>query len=673
MQKLFGVLVVVMPTLASATQAETVLLAVNVGGEAVSYDGIDFAAGNGSGTGNIGIEQPGNAGLNGLQEALVGTPFASMRWEREVLFSHPVPQGPVSVDLYFMEGWHAEPGKRLMTIEVEGEVVRADYDVLTEADGDMNAPQILRITDVDAARSGDPERLDIRLTSNVDNAVLSAVVVRCQQDADLCGTQLAAAEAAKAEAAASAPRLVDADTPLDTIIGEPIAIEFAGLREGKRYWITLVPDGTPDGEWADYEYVAGSGAQTVTFEPTEMDGGYEFRLHLDGNGDPLLARRSVRVVSAFEAANPGVDPTIGYFQTLNNLTVRGGIIAGNVRLLSEFVSTGEDAVLTLNSASGFSCEALFTAAPVPTDMTLLHHTCGQTFGDFEILGITNDVLQIQLSVENTPGYVFGLARQNVDLNGTGHRLPEGRAIDILGIDYTRSSSALRAAIEGVLSPDDGNAWNVLAETPFTRVEVITGARPGRDGKETFAMLTIRRGDDPQVLAFARLSQPGEEARPTVAVLSDALLEKYGPATGRWAERAEHFAGYTWVYGADGAQREGGESWRCVQWPFGGELVVEAQPPLRQAFGFRMGAPAPIVDIPVRRECGLTIVVRHPETPDPLAQPAWTFTLISDASAWYDDEWTILSDRTKKRAAALGEAQSIAEAEAEEAQGITPDL
>lgn len=199
-----------LPALTSAAEPGPILSATNLAGPAMTYDGIAFSADDGTATGNTGTEGANNSGPNGLQEALLDTPFASMRWGGEVTWSGSVPNTPVTVDLYFMEGWWPDPGRRLMTIEVEGEVLRSGFDVLAASGGDPNVPQILRLTGIDPARSGDPNRLDLRVLTEVDNAILSAVVLRCDGGDGDCAATVAEAEAKQAalrEAAEVAERL----------------------------------------------------------------------------------------------------------------------------------------------------------------------------------------------------------------------------------------------------------------------------------------------------------------------------------------------------------------------------------------------------------------------------------------------------------------------------------
>ncbi|MEO1563319.1 MAG: malectin domain-containing carbohydrate-binding protein [Pseudomonadota bacterium] len=197
-----------------------VIGAYNLAGPAMVYGDISFEADAFATSRSTGVEGEGNSGPNGLQETIIDTPFASVRWGSEITFAAPVEPGPVTVDLYFVEGWWAESGNRIMNIEIEGNLIRENYDILADANNDFNAPQILRFKDIDPSQSGDPQSIEIRVSTVKDNAVLSAVVLRgCDADAATCEARIAEAAAereaeeerlkAEAEAAAKALELAN--------------------------------------------------------------------------------------------------------------------------------------------------------------------------------------------------------------------------------------------------------------------------------------------------------------------------------------------------------------------------------------------------------------------------------------------------------------------------------
>ena len=247
------VTIAVLPsTLLAQDDTNPILSAVNLAGRALTYDGIAFAADDGMATGRTGEEGVGgNDGPNGTQIGLVGTPFASVRWGSEVSYSVAAPSGTNTLDLYFMEGWWSEMGHRLMAIEIEGRIVREGFDIVEVSGGDFNTPQILRFTGIDPTTSGDPNRIELRVIGQRDTAVLSAVVLRCEDTAEACAARVAEAEA-KAEAvlaaeAASAPRIIHQDDILLVPTGGDVEVKLTNLEPGQRYWVTLVPEDLPVG------------------------------------------------------------------------------------------------------------------------------------------------------------------------------------------------------------------------------------------------------------------------------------------------------------------------------------------------------------------------------------------------------------------------------------------
>jgi Di-glucose binding within endoplasmic reticulum. len=228
--------------------AGPILSAVNLAGSAMDYDGIAFAADDGIATGRTGEEGAGgNDGPNGTQTGLVGTPFASVRWGPEVSYSVAAPSGASTLDLYFMEGWWPDAGRRLMDIEIEGQIVREGFDIVEASDGDFDTPQVLRFTGIDPTISGDPNRIELRVIARRDTAVLSAVVLRCEDTAEACAAKVAEAEADRAAAAAAAPQIVDQDESLNVVNGGSVEVRLTNLDPNESYWVTLVPEDLPVG------------------------------------------------------------------------------------------------------------------------------------------------------------------------------------------------------------------------------------------------------------------------------------------------------------------------------------------------------------------------------------------------------------------------------------------
>jgi hypothetical protein len=161
-----------------------IVAAINAGGPALTQDGIDFAADSffllPSNT-----FTDGNAG-NGEQSVFDGTVFETERFGGATEGSplaYEIPMGPgeYQIELYFAEIFQPGTaiGARVFDVEVEGQLVLDDFDILAETGGDINQPIIFTVPNsVSPDDFGNPEAIDIDLTASQDNAKISGIVVR---------------------------------------------------------------------------------------------------------------------------------------------------------------------------------------------------------------------------------------------------------------------------------------------------------------------------------------------------------------------------------------------------------------------------------------------------------------------------------------------------------------
>lgn len=160
-----------------------VVLAVNAGGPALTYDGIDFSADNTNPSpfftpdGNIFVDS-GSGGANGDQAVFDGTVFETERWLDPLTFSTPITAGTYDIELYFAEIFATSAGARKFNVIVEGQTIATDLDILAETNGDINQPVLLKVEGVDTAGAGSADSLDITFDATMDNAKVSAIVVR---------------------------------------------------------------------------------------------------------------------------------------------------------------------------------------------------------------------------------------------------------------------------------------------------------------------------------------------------------------------------------------------------------------------------------------------------------------------------------------------------------------
>ncbi|MAQ82764.1 MAG: hypothetical protein CMH12_05970 [Maritimibacter sp.] len=174
-------------TTASATVTEDdiapIVAAVNVGGPALTQDGIDFEADSYADNGTV-FED----GLGGTPDQPVfdGTVYETERFggapgTEPLSFSIPVDPGSYTIELYFAEIYQdgTAIGGRVFDVYVEGQLVVANLDILAETGGDINQPVVIQLPDTFSPDQFDElDKLDITLEASADNAKLSAIVVR---------------------------------------------------------------------------------------------------------------------------------------------------------------------------------------------------------------------------------------------------------------------------------------------------------------------------------------------------------------------------------------------------------------------------------------------------------------------------------------------------------------
>ncbi len=156
-----------------------IVLAVNAGGPALVQDGINFDADTGFLNGNI-FSDTGGGGANGDQTIFDGTVYETERWFDPLQFSAPLAAGDYAVDLYFAEIFANPPsGGRVFDVSIEGQQILTDFDILALNGEDINVPIVVNVPGTfDPSDFGDLNNLDITFDASVDNAKVSAIVIR---------------------------------------------------------------------------------------------------------------------------------------------------------------------------------------------------------------------------------------------------------------------------------------------------------------------------------------------------------------------------------------------------------------------------------------------------------------------------------------------------------------
>ncbi len=163
-----------------------VVLAVNAGGPAINFNGIDFAANTGNtGGGTGGFFSNGTAfgdggGGNGPQPIFDNTPFETERFAGDLEFTGTLPEGQYQIELYMAELFQSTAGQRVFDILVEGQLVVDDYDLLAETGNDFNQSQIITLPGLYSPGADGVLNINFEALGDdgVDNGKVNAIVIR---------------------------------------------------------------------------------------------------------------------------------------------------------------------------------------------------------------------------------------------------------------------------------------------------------------------------------------------------------------------------------------------------------------------------------------------------------------------------------------------------------------
>jgi hypothetical protein len=153
----------------------SIVAAVNTGGPALTQDGIDFAADDFFLNGNTFTDK--SIG-NGSQPTFDDTIYETERYGDPLSYEIPVDPGNYAVELHFAEIYQSNLGDRTFDVEVEGQLVLDDLDILAETGGDINQPFIFQVpSTISPDTFGDTNAIDLDFSASVDNAKISGIVI----------------------------------------------------------------------------------------------------------------------------------------------------------------------------------------------------------------------------------------------------------------------------------------------------------------------------------------------------------------------------------------------------------------------------------------------------------------------------------------------------------------
>lgn len=166
-----------------------VLTAINAGGGAVTQNGINYEADTSFTRGKTYTDGAAAGDSTGSAAAFDGTIYETERFAgggvgTSFEYNIDVEDGFYDVELNFAEIFQDGAGERLFNVEVEGQQVLTNFDILAENAGDTNATLTKVIKGVYSGLDGDATQLNIKFSNGTaDRAKLSGLVVRQGEEA----------------------------------------------------------------------------------------------------------------------------------------------------------------------------------------------------------------------------------------------------------------------------------------------------------------------------------------------------------------------------------------------------------------------------------------------------------------------------------------------------------
>ncbi|MEM9667760.1 MAG: malectin domain-containing carbohydrate-binding protein [Pseudomonadota bacterium] len=353
--------------------AGTVVLAINAGGPALTQDGIDFLGNQNTVPGAAGNPGPlvttlfgGDAGFlvgnqfadgasgNGQQDDFNGTVFDTERFggsltaTDDLTFFAELPEDEYTVTLYFAEIFQPNTaggdmsdgiGARVFDVFVEEQLVLDDFDILAQTNGDFNQPIVFDVPGTFTV--GDNGQLDITASASIDNAKLSAIVIRLAEDdpGDVTAPQ--------ASVGIIVPTTDTGDVVVDITFNE--AVTAAAFAEED--FVLNLPDG---GELTSSDVMlAGNGlsAQVIFTAPVEgfANGDYGFTLgegafaDLAGNNAVVTANPGAALSLALDANEVYDENVLGDISSDNTAPTEVSLNAGAGSSIIDLSATDSNA------------------------------------------------------------------------------------------------------------------------------------------------------------------------------------------------------------------------------------------------------------------------------------------------------------------------------------------
>ncbi|MEO1235693.1 MAG: malectin domain-containing carbohydrate-binding protein [Planctomycetota bacterium] len=465
--------------------------------------------------------------------------FRSERWDpdsgEELTYSFDVEDGTYRIELYFADIYSGtqDPGDRVFDVEIEGQTVLDDFDIVDEVGGYTGVVKTFEVEVSDGQATvtflhevENPAIKAIRV-STVGPPVPDPVAPSVDLNGDATGTGFAAAflaEAGPVSVVGSEAAIVDTDSPtlrsLTVTLTNPLdgASETLDVDTGGTGLLATFADGTltlsGEASVADYQAVL----RTVTYDNAEADPDLTPRtISFVANDGALDSAAAVATVTLTDDALPPVAPALdlngggagtGFAATFAEELDAVAIVAPTATLTDTDSGTLESLTVTITNPADAPLEVLAadtTGTPIQADFAdgTLTLTGTASVADYQAVLRTVTYENTQTDPDN-----------------------QNRLITFVAHDGTLDSNL---AVATVAVTDNGIPGPGLLAADVTEAD-LGDVQTGAVGRVTVALRNDGRPGDDDVVISA-IDVVGPDADAFGVLLPDGLTEPIALAVG----------------------------------------------------------------------------------------------------------------------------------------------
>lgn len=347
-----------------------------------------------------------------------------------------------------------------------------------------------------------------------------------------------------------------------------------------------------------------------------------------GLGDIIMFRATFAVAAVLVSSAALVLPAAaeGFWSGSVDKRITGDGPSKRLKANASFTVTDMGGLFEMTSRGKTLCSTAFGPAANADDMPVVGTTCGN-LREFKASAEPDDAVMVSFVGGKT--LVEVVMAKGFDASETGtSQMPSG-AMDLRGVTLESTAADIMEQVPAVIEPrDPANPWSeemVEGVALYQFLSPRTGALSTMQ-EERFLVLVAEHDPASAPYGLVRWWDPVDENEPTLAVLRDGLIAKYGEPSARYSIEETRNGpvdrGLVWSFAPDGSKLDAAQAELCTrQKPEG---ATQSASLYRQVWNF--DASLRKVEMPVRPGCGVQLVVNYPIQPDDRAVDVASFVV-----------------------------------------------